>query len=204
MKNKEIVKEGYNKIADKYLLERNKDSEDVKLIQELIKHLPKGAKVLDAGCGAGDPVTKILSKDFQVTGVDFAEAQIKLARNLIPNAQFICKDMIELDFPDNSFDAICSYYAIIHIPREEHKKLLLNFYRMLKPSGLVLLCMGAGDLQDDIEENYLGAEMYWSHYDADTNIKMLIECGFSIIWAKLIKDESDPNAVHLFVLGRKE
>ena len=203
MDSKNIVRAGYNARAAEYLATRTEDSEDVQLLQELVQRLPRGAKVLDAGCGAGVPVTKFLSRFFEVTGVDFAEAQIQLARQLVPQAQFVCQDMTELAFPDQSFDAICSYYAIIHIPRQEHRRLFLNLHRILRPSGLALLCLGAGDLADDIDENYLGARMYWSHYDADTNIRMLQECCFNVIWSKIVADSTAPGSVHLFVLAQK-
>ena len=203
MDGKNIVRAGYNARATEYLATRTEDSEDVQLLQELVQRLPKGVKVLDAGCGAGVPVTKFLSRFFEVTGVDFAEAQIHLARQLVPQAQFVCQDMTELAFPDQSFDAICSYYAIIHIPRQEHHRLFLNLHRVLRPSGLALLCLGAGDLADDVDENYLGARMYWSHYDADTNIRMLQECGFNVIWSKIVADSTAPGSAHLFVLAQK-
>jgi ubiquinone/menaquinone biosynthesis C-methylase UbiE len=203
MNCKEIVKAGYNTIALDYLGIRPEDSEDIALLQEVVERLLKGAKVLDAGCGSGVPVTKYLSQFCEVTGVDFAEAQIELARRSVPGARFLCQDMTELDFQDNSFHAICSYYAIIHIPREEHLQLLQNFYRILKPNGLVLLCMGSVDIQGDVAEDYYGAPMYWSHYDAETNIKMIKECKFNLIWSKIVTDSTYPESTHLFVLAKK-
>ena len=201
---KDIVKNGYNQIADQYLATRTRNSEDVRLLDELVRRLPENAKVLDAGCGAGLPISRMLSKKFEVTGVDFSEAQIELAKKNMPNATFICQDMTKLDFPENTFDGICSYYAIIHIPREEHQALLANFHKMLKPAGLALLCLGAENLIDDIDENYPGTRMYWSHYDSETYLKMLTQCGFSIIWSKRIADETCEGAGHLFTLVQKQ
>ena len=203
MDHKETVKTGYNAIADRYLAERTRNSEDVLLLDELTTRLHPGARVLDAGCGAGLPISQMLSEKFEVTGVDFSEAQIELARKNVPKAIFICQDMTKLDFPENTFDGICSYYAIIHIPREEHQALLARFYRILKPGGLALLCLGAENLIDDIDENYLGTRMYWSHYDSETYLKMLTHCGFSIIWSKRVADESCEGAGHLFTLVQK-
>jgi ubiquinone/menaquinone biosynthesis C-methylase UbiE len=111
--------------------------------------------------------------------------------------------MTKLDFPDDTFDGITSYYAIIHIPREEHQALLMNLCRMLKPGGLALLCLGAEHLIDDVDENYLGTRMYWSHYDTDTYLRMLKESGFAIIWSKHVKDATCEGAGHLFVLAQK-
>ena len=200
---KKTVKEGYNAIADRYLAERTHDSEDVRLLNDLIDRLSENSKVLDAGCGAGIPISQILSEQFHVVGVDFSEAQIEMAKKNVPNAKFLCEDMTKLNFPENTFDGIASYYAIIHIPREEHQSLIANFHRMLKPGGFALLCLGAEDVIDDIDENYLGTRMYWSHYDTETYLKMLHERGFSIIWSKRVADETCEGAGHLFVFAQK-
>ena len=204
MDYKETVKAGYNQIADQYLAQRTADSEDVRLLNDFIDLLSPDAKVLDAGCGAGIPISKMLEEHFDLTGVDFSEAQIELAQRNVPDGKFICEDMTKLNFPDDTFDGICSYYAIIHIPREEHQSLFVNFHRMLMPGGIALLCLGAQDLIDDIEEDYLGTRMYWSHYDSETYIKMLKECGFAMIWSKYVKDSSCEGAGHLFVLVEKK
>ena len=200
---KKTVKQGYNNIADRYLAERTRDSEDVRLLHDFMKRLPENSMVLDVGCGVGIPISQMLSEHFAVTGVDFSEAQIELAKKNVPSAKFLCEDMTKLNFPANTFDGITSYYAIIHVPREEHESLLANFHRMLKPSGIALLCLGAENLIDDIDENYLGTRMYWSHYDTETYLKMLNACGFSIIWSKRVEDETCEGAGHLFVLAQK-
>ena len=202
MGHKETVRDGYDAIANQYLETRTKKSSDVALLDDFSKHLPADAKVLDAGCGAGVPVAKILNERFDVTGVDFSEKQIELARMNVPGATFLCQDMTQLDFPAQSFDGICSFYAIIHIPREEHRGLLENFYRMLKPGGAALLCLGAEDLLDDIEEGFHGSRMYWSHYDEVTYESMLTEIGFDIIFSKLVTDETY-GGEHSFVLAQK-
>jgi ubiquinone/menaquinone biosynthesis C-methylase UbiE len=200
---KEIVRKGYNAIADRYLASRSEDSADVRLLQELENRLAPGAKILDAGCGAGVPVTRRLSESFSVTGVDFSEAQIRLARQLVPRAHFVLQDITRLSFPGDSFDAICSYYAIIHIPRREHPSILRNFFRMLRPSGWALLCLGASDLEHDVAEDYLGSRMYWSHFDAETNLRLLRAAGFRPVESKIVADPSTPGSAHLFALAQK-
>jgi ubiquinone/menaquinone biosynthesis C-methylase UbiE len=203
MDYKKTVRDGYNAIANRYLTERTRDSEDVRLLDDFMERLPANAHILDAGCGAGIPISQILSERFHVTGVDFSEAQVELAKKNVPGAEFLCEDMTKLTFPNNTFDGITSYYAIIHIPREEHQALLANFYRMLKPDGFALLCLGAEHLVDDVDENYLGTRMYWSHYDSETYLRILQECGFSIIWSKRVADSTCEGAGHLFVLAQK-
>lgn len=204
MDHKEIVKTGYNQIADRYLSERTTDSADVRLLTDFIELLSPGAKVLDAGCGAGIPITRLLAERFDVIGVDFSTAQIELAKQNVPKAKFLCEDLTDLHFPQDFFDGICSYYAIIHIPREEHRAMLEKFYRLLNTGGVALLCLGAENLVDDIDEDFLGTQMYWSHYDSLTYRKMLKDIGFSLAWSKYIKDSTCEGAGHLFVLAQKK
>lgn len=203
MSNAKIVRTGYNTIAAAYTESRAQDSADVTLLDELVVRLAGDALVLDAGCGAGVPVTKHLSRYARVVGVDFSEFQLGLARESVPAAQFLCQDLTALGFAAATFDAIVSYYAIIHIPREHHQSLFRDLYRILKPEGLALLCLGADDLPDDFEEDYFGVRMGWSHFDAATNLDLLRESSFSIVWSKLIDDVSSPGSAHLFVLAKK-
>lgn len=201
---KQIVKAGYDKIADRYLFERTTDSEDVRLLDDFMEMLSPGARVLDAGCGAGIPITRLLAEKLDVIGVDFSAAQIELARQNVPTAKFLCEDLTDLPLPENFFDGICSYYAIIHIPREEHRALLDKFHRLLNTGGVALLCLGAENLIDDIDENFLGTRMYWSHYDSLTYREMLKDIGFSLVWSKYVKDATCEGAGHLFVLAQKK
>ncbi|HYY90409.1 MAG TPA: hypothetical protein VE955_00305 [Candidatus Dormibacteraeota bacterium] len=46
------MRRGYNEIASKYTASRVQDSKDIRLLEQLVKRLHKGAKVLDAGCGS--------------------------------------------------------------------------------------------------------------------------------------------------------
>jgi ubiquinone/menaquinone biosynthesis C-methylase UbiE len=202
LRRKEIVRSGYNKIASRYAAKRVADSEDVRLLDLLVAQLPKHAVVLDAGCGSGYPVTPILSQSFRVTGVDFSNEQIRLARTNLPDSSFVCADISQMPFKNDAFDALCSYYAIIHVPRKEHSRLLRDFHRILKKNGLALLCMGAGDIPEDTAE-WEGIEMFWSHYDKVTNLKVIRETGFNTLWSKVVRDPLDCHAAHLFVLGQK-
>jgi len=199
---KTIIQEGYDKVAKEYLASRSENDPEVKLLPDFMKRLPVGARVLDAGCGAGEPVTRILSEKFKVTGVDISKKQIEIARENLPFCDFIWQDMTSLTFPDEYFDGIISYYAIPNVPREEHKGLLENFYRMLKPNGLALLSFGTSDEPGIVVDDFFGVKMYWSSFDAGTNIDMLKEVGFHVVWLKFIFDDITDEQ-HIFVLAQK-
>src|SRR2546427_11494415 len=107
-----------------------------------------------------------------------------------------------MPFKEDVFDALVSYYAIIHVPRQQHSTLLIDFHRILKTGGLALLCLGIGDLPEDTAD-YLGTEMLWSHYDKEINLRMMKQSGFSLLWSRVVEDPIDAHAAHLFVLVQK-
>lgn len=199
MTGKGVVKEGYEAIAHAYTAERSVDSEDVRLLDDFRPRVRRGGRVLDAGCGGGKPVAETLARTFRVAGLDLAKAQLRLLANRVPPADPILGDMTRLPFRDGCFDGITSLYAIIHVPREEHGRLIREFRRVLRPSGIALLCMGELDLPADTAD-YMGTRMFWSHFDGATNRRMLTENGFEVLWERSVVDFSDPKARHRFFL----
>jgi cyclopropane fatty-acyl-phospholipid synthase-like methyltransferase len=198
----EIVRTGYNQVARIYLQERLTDSPDIRLLAELESRLKDGARVLDLGCGAGQPVTARLAERYSVVGIDISEAQIELARSAVPSAEFRRADMVTSDLGESEFDGVCSYYAIIHVPRAHHLALFERIRRALRPGGVALLCLGANDIEADYDE-ICGAPMFWSHFSADTYLSMFAELAFEIEMSAIVRDQSYPDSSHLFVVVRK-
>jgi len=196
---RKLVKTGYNQCAKDYA--DNRDLfKNQKYLEDLVKELPKGASVLDIGCGSGVPIDKFLfEKGFKVTGVDISEEMIKLARENLPGNDYLVKDMAGIDFPTDSFNAVVSFYAIFHIPREEHLPLLKKLHTFLKTGGYLLITMGSSDWEGT-EDDFHGAKMFWSHYDKDKNVELVKQAGFQIIYN--IVDTSGGEK-HLVVFAHK-
>lgn len=91
--------------------------------------------------------------------------------------------MTALSFPQASFDAVVGFYSIIHVPREEQPGLLRDIAGWLKPGGLFVAAMGTSDVEQDILPDWMGAPMYWSHFDSETNRRLVLEAELQIIRA---------------------
>jgi SAM-dependent methyltransferase len=203
---KRIVAEGYDQIARRYLewSGLNPSPERMLALAGLVAMLPAGADVLELGCGAGQPVTRALAERGNVTGVDISAAQIALAREHVPDVTFIHADMAALDFSPASFDAVVAFYALIHVPRDEHAGLLGRIASWLRPGGLFFATMGANDSPGAIEPEWLGAPMFWSHFDATTNRALVEQAGLQLAEAKVVSEDEDGQPVQfLWVAARK-
>lgn len=193
------VRKGYNKIADQYLQYRDQFKNN-KHLDKLIELLPKGKTVLDIGCGAGVPIDSyLIDKGYCVVGIDISEKQIELAQKNVPQGKYERKDMSLLKDKEYNVDAVVSFYAIFHTSRENHLELLKKMYSFLNEGGFLLVTMGASDWVGT-ENDFCGEEMSWSHYDAETNKKLIIQAGFTIVFDEI---DTSGNEKHLVVLAKK-
>src|SRR3954470_17632420 len=122
---RDLVRRGYDAISRVYRDDEghsnSSTAEDVTRyaawIDELAGLLKPKARVLDLGCGAGVPATKLLVRaGFDVLGIDISHVQIERAQQLVPGATFIEADMVTWESEPAFFDAVVSFFAVIHLP----------------------------------------------------------------------------------------
>ena len=165
-------------------------------VDELSILLPSGARVLDLGCGCGLPATRQLVKaGFKVVGVDHSAVQIERARELVPGATLIQADMVTWNAEPGSFDAIVSFYALIHVPLDDQRSLLPRIRQWLRADGLFLATFG--NRRWTGTEEYLGATMFWDHADAATYLDWLRESGLTPAWNRFIPEGESGHALIL-------
>ena len=194
-----LVKKGYDKIAEKYLQDRNQ-FKNLKYLEKFIKLLKPGTKILDLGCGAGKPIDEFLiKKGFKVIGLDISENQIELAKKNVPKGEFYLKDMSLLKRGEYQVDAIVSFYAIFHISRENHFELFEEINSFLPKKGFILVTMGSSDWEGT-ENDFHGTKMYWSHYDSMKNREIIEKAGFEILLNEI---DTSGGEKHQIIIGKK-
>lgn len=200
MNPKDLVRAGYDVISQAYRSDDTEDGQEVSWLEELSTSIPPGARILDLGCGNGIPAARWLTtRGYRVTGVDISPVQIERARRLVPAATFECVDFTHLDFPESSFDAVVSFFAIIHVPVEEQPALFRKIHCWLTTGGYVMAIVGSR-ATTGIEEDWLGAPMYWSTADTATYLQWLRDARLSLQWHRFIPEG---NGGHTLILARK-
>lgn len=201
---KAFVRQAYDRCAATY--NQTRAGEACPEFGLLTSRVQEGACVLDVGCGGGIPVTRALAERFTVTGVDISAEQIRLARANVPHAQFVEADVMSVDFPPATFDAVIAFYVLFHLPREEHPELLQRIHGWLKPGGYLFATLSMDDEAPYTEEDFFGVPMYWSNYGLATYRRTLTEIGFSLLETTTIGhgfgDERESES-HPLILARK-
>jgi tRNA (uracil-5-)-methyltransferase TRM9 len=103
-------------------------------------YLEQGTDILDLGCGNGRLYDALKDYDISYTGVDNNVSLLEHAKNSHPKVAFLEADMLELPFPDESFDNIWSIASFHHIPsRELRLRALHEMERVLRPAGHLII-----------------------------------------------------------------
>jgi SAM-dependent methyltransferase len=202
---KRIVAEGYDTMAERYLAWSDLRPSPTRLryLTFALELIPPGSAVLDLGCGAGIPMTAALAEGRAVTGVDLSATQLDMARRNVPGATFLQADMTALSFEPASFDAVVAFYSLTHVPRGEQAELLGRIRGWLRPGGLFLASMGADDEPGDVEPDWLGVDMYFSHFGAKANRRLVEGAGLVIERSELaVEPEDRHDARFLWVVAR--
>lgn len=132
----------FENAIDKQFFERVY-SKSLTIYEKRLSQISMNAKnlVLDAGCGFGQWTIALSHLNEFVVGIDADIKKVKIAKlkaqmENAKNISFEIGSIEHLPFNDESFDAIICYSVIY---RTNFKKSLKEFYRILKPNGVVYI-----------------------------------------------------------------
>lgn len=141
-KSPETIQTMFNMIANRYDLINNIMSFGTQhyVKSECIKNLDINPhdNILDLCCGTGDLAGMIKKShpNVCVTGVDFSENMLDIARKKYPQIQFFQGDATSLPYQDKTFDIITMGFGLRNIQNAE--KAVEEIHRTLKPNGQFL------------------------------------------------------------------
>ena len=96
-----------------------------------------GSRALDVATGTGDLAIELASRGAEVTGVDFSEGMLEIARRKAPALEFAAGNALALDFPDDAFDAATVGFGARNF--DDLGRGLAEMARVVKPGGRVVV-----------------------------------------------------------------
>jgi len=181
MTDRETVRRGYDELAEAYAEKQSADERARSILSAFLDSLAEPTRVLDAGCGHGDPVLRRLSAVATAVGLDFSRGQLRIAADSAPAARLVQGDMTSLPFRADAFDAVTAFDSLIHVPLDDHRTVIDEFARVLRPGGRVLLSEAPGEFERT-NPDWLGegVEMTWEMAGADATREQLRTAGFRV------------------------
>jgi len=104
-------------------------------VLKFIASLPKSARILEAGCGAGRILRALDAMGYEnLVGLEISQSRLDYVARVGPAcAELVCSDQVE--FADESFDAVVSAAVIEHVI--DPSAWLGELARVTKPGGLI-------------------------------------------------------------------
>ncbi|WP_158895057.1 class I SAM-dependent methyltransferase [Amycolatopsis anabasis] len=106
------------------------------VVKEIVDPLPAGA-ALDAACGTGRYAAALAKRGHRVVGVDSSPEMLALARERVPQGEFLLGDLHRLPVADDEVDLVVCGLALTHLPALE--PVLAEFARVLRPGGHLVI-----------------------------------------------------------------
>lgn len=162
--------------------------------------LPKGAKVLDVGCGLGGSSLWLARNwNCRLVGITISPVQAALAKwraraaGLSHAARFLVMDANRLDFPPRSFDAVWVIECSEHL--NDKRRFIQSCADLLRPGGILALCSWlVPDRPDDRQQTRLladicGGMLCPSLASRDQYLAWMELSGLEIVQAENIADQ---------------
>jgi len=150
-----------------------------KQVESVAQMAPKGARVLDIGCGLGQTTAMlaILRPDLKVKGIDLNEASTWRDIEQYCSCQFQVGNALNLPFDEGEFDIAVSFGVMEHTKND--KKFLGEVYRVLTYGGhnFAFNLPNKYALPEFLGKMLVGAS-HEQRYTKQEIIKLLVNVGF--------------------------
>lgn len=114
--------------------ERTFELDMAPLYQAFLRHLPEGARILDAGCGPGRDVRAFAERGYRVTGFDASAEMVRLAKAATG------QDVRQLRFEEmaweSAFEGIWACASLLHVPAQALPEVIGRIEKALVPGGV--------------------------------------------------------------------
>jgi len=132
-------------------------------------------KILDAGCGTGATLI-MLNKFGDTIGIDRSEHALKYSRCRGMD-KIIQGSITDLPFKNNQFDIIISLDVLCHNWIDDDLKVLKEFNRVLKRSGISIINLPAYELLRSVHDKHVHTKRRYSRKELENK---LLLTGFGI------------------------
>ncbi|MFE6184764.1 class I SAM-dependent methyltransferase [Streptomyces sp. NPDC056465] len=177
-------------------------------LARLLGRLAPHSRILDVGSGTGRPTAGTLAAaGHEVLGVDVSPVMVGLASRRVPGASFRQADIRDTPLDEEAYDAVCVYFSLLQMSREEQRSLVARLAGALRPGGRLVLATVPLDVEG-VDAVFMGQEVRVTSFGPEALRELVTGAGLTV------EDEDDtvftpdhPGAVpepHLFLHCRRE
>ena len=184
----------YEENAEAWDRMRGRDLFELPWLERFAALLPKGASVLDLGCGMGEPIGRwLIEQGCRLTGVDSSPSLIAMARERFPEQEWLVSDMRTMEL-GTGFDGLLAWHSFFHLAPEDQRPMFERFARHAAPGAVLMFT--SGQEEGEAIGEWQGEPLYHGSLDSaeyhallERNDFVVLghavddpECGHATVW----------------------
>ncbi|GAC1393536.1 MAG: class I SAM-dependent methyltransferase [Vulcanimicrobiaceae bacterium] len=142
--------------AERIFHELDQKPFDRAFLDQFAARVKRGDRVCEIGSGPGHIARYLHERGVDICGLDISSEMVGVARRLNPNIAFEQGNFLNMAAADNSYDAIVSFYSVLHLERDQRQIAFREIGRVLKPGGILILATHAGS-------DTIHTTQWWGH-----------------------------------------
>lgn len=175
---------------------------------ELLNLLPnfKDKNVLELGSGSGRFTGHFAKSAKNVITVDFIEEYVNQNKNTnghYSNVDFLCENVVDLEFENGKFDVIFSNLLMMYLPTNEMTKFFTKILKWLKPGGHFMFSECCGSNNDGSGIIYRKSSEYTNTVSGFCHSYDNKESGLDIVFMRTLDNRSNSNKNQIIWLTKK-
>lgn len=148
-------------------------------LERFLAAMPEGRRVLDLGCGTGQPLAAWLAgQGCAITGVDGAPAMVAQAKARMPGHHWHLADLRAL--PNlGRFDGLLCWHSSFHLSQEAQRAFFAGLQRFAAPGAALMFTSGPG--AGEVVGDWQGGRLYHASLDPAEYRAILQAAGFAVL-----------------------
>lgn len=169
----------YRAHANEFDRNRTKSLMERPYLDAVINHIGEGRRILDLGCGSGEPIARyFIDAGYTVTGIDASPAMLAMCRDRFPGQTWIEGDMRDVELP-MTFDGVIAWDSFFHLSQVDQRLMIARFASWMNSGGVLLFTSGP-EAGEAIGELY-GHSLYHSSLSPEEYRVLLYDQGFEVL-----------------------
>ncbi|WP_282937145.1 class I SAM-dependent methyltransferase [Paenibacillus sp. RC67] len=160
-----------------------------------------GKTVLEIGAGTGRDSQYFRECGLEVSCIDLSEEMVRHCKEKGLNASVM--DFYQLDFADQSYDAVYALNCLLHVPKGELGLVLAEISRVVKADGLFYMGVyGGRDSEGIWEDDTYEPKRFFSFY-TDEAVQEAVQPYFKLDYFRVVPQQPDePHFQSLLLINK--
>jgi SAM-dependent methyltransferase len=141
--------------------------------------LPRGAAVLDIGCGSAEPIAAhLIRQGFDVSGMDASPTMVSLCRDRFPGREWAVADMRTLAL-GKRYRGLVAWDSFFHLAHDDQRRMFAVFRAHAAPGAALLFTSGPS--HGEAIGAYRGESLHHASLSAAEYRSLLRSNGFGVV-----------------------